>query len=232
MAAIARDLEREVFANAFGDTAELLAAEYGPYETSSVYLIVLDRRQRIPAGMMRVILPLDAGLKSINDVEALWDVRCSDVYERSGIPFHPHQTWDVATLAVAPEYRGNVGLGTVSAALYQALSMIGKQCGFRYHVAVMDVAVHRMTRWRLNRPFQALAELDARSYMGSQQSVPVWGDTVSWHQRLARLRPDLYRMMCLGQGLEAHVYPSDWDTMGQIVLSMLGARPNVVPLLG
>src|SRR5579875_1985596 len=69
-AELGRSLERAVFLEAFGNTPELLEVEYSPYESASLFLVVVDHRRRLPAGVMRVICPGGpAGLKSLNDLE-------------------------------------------------------------------------------------------------------------------------------------------------------------------
>src|SRR6266516_4584263 len=72
-AELARSVERAVFLETFGDTAELLDAEYQPYESASIFFIVLDHRRRVPAGMMRVIVPSRAGFKSLDDIARVWN---------------------------------------------------------------------------------------------------------------------------------------------------------------
>ena len=47
-AELARYVERTVFEEAFGNPRELLEAEYGPYESSTVFYAVLDHRRRLP----------------------------------------------------------------------------------------------------------------------------------------------------------------------------------------
>ena len=71
-AELARHVEREVFLEFFGNTPELLAAEYGPYESASVFICVIDHVLRQPAGVMRIIVPSACGAKSLHDLEARW----------------------------------------------------------------------------------------------------------------------------------------------------------------
>ncbi|HVN50080.1 MAG TPA: hypothetical protein VMT43_01540, partial [Acidimicrobiales bacterium] len=69
-AELARAVEREVLDEFFTNSPELLEREYGPYESASTFLCVVDHEQRAPAGMIRIIRPGDAGLKSVHDIEA------------------------------------------------------------------------------------------------------------------------------------------------------------------
>ncbi len=65
--AAARDCEAEVFLQAYGNTREELADEYGPYEDASVYMAVTEPGGTAVAAC-RLILPGPAGLKTLNDV--------------------------------------------------------------------------------------------------------------------------------------------------------------------
>ena len=71
-AELGRSVEREVFGEVFGNSPELLAAEYAQYEPASVFLVVLDNRRLLPAGVMRLIVSGAQGLKSLDDIERVW----------------------------------------------------------------------------------------------------------------------------------------------------------------
>src|SRR5438128_969954 len=72
-AELARSIERDVFFEYFGNTPELLAEEYGRYEQASLFLTVMDHVRVRPAGMIRVIQPSPAGLKTLHDLERVWE---------------------------------------------------------------------------------------------------------------------------------------------------------------
>src|SRR4051795_8275660 len=64
----ARECEAEVFLRWFGNTREQLAEEYGPYEDSSVFLVLADERDEV-LGAVRLLAPGGrAGLKTLADV--------------------------------------------------------------------------------------------------------------------------------------------------------------------
>ncbi|HLI15567.1 MAG TPA: hypothetical protein VKV23_05900 [Acidimicrobiales bacterium] len=226
----ARYVEQRVFYETFGDSPELLAAEYGPYEASSIFFFVLDHRRGLPVGMTRIIVPSEAGLKTANDLEPWWGVSYRTTCERSGIPCLPEATWDVATLAVTPEYRGSLTVGLVSAALYQSLSMTALRCRCEWYLAILHASVLRMLQWRMRRPFAYFAGIEAQSYLGSSQSLPVYGHLPTWHARLAAEDPHLHSMMCEGRGLEAEVRAPDWDEAAASVEAIL-PRPRELVLV-
>lgn len=208
---LGRQLERAVFLETFGDTPELLAAEYDAYEASSVFFVVVDHRRRRAAGVMRVILPSPVGLKSLNDMARGWARSADDAIEATEGAPRTGAVWDVATLAVDPEYRGNAAAGLVSLSLYQALFMTGVRWGNEFLVAVLDVAVLRMLQWQLANLFRSFEGVAAAPYLGSKASRPVWCDISEWRERLQAARPELYELFFEGTGHEPAVASPDWE---------------------
>jgi hypothetical protein len=207
---LARYLERGVFLEAFGNSPELLTREYGPYEDACTFLCVIDHRRRVPAGMMRLILPSDAGLKSLIDLELVWEEELGEVLLRTGVNFAPERVWDIATLAVGVGYRGRAAAGLVSLALYQSLIMSAFQSEIDYFVTILDAVVLRAVQGQIKRPFSVFPGVNAQSYLGSKSSLPVWCDIRTWSRRLAEVDPTLYELFFKGHGLEAAVAPPDW----------------------
>jgi hypothetical protein len=203
---IARDLERRVFLESFGNTPELLAAEYRPYDEASLFLCVVDHRARRAAGMVRLIVPVPGGpgLKSLVDFDAIWGERPAAAFARVGIG-QPSPIWDIATLAVAPAYRTASAHGLVSLGLYQAVVRIASGAGVRWLCALLDTAVYRMSRARFAEPFDLLA--NPRPYLGSSASAPVICDLVAWHTRLERADPAIAEVIYDGVGIEPALAP-------------------------
>lgn len=217
-AALARHVERVVFDESFGNSPEQLELEYGKYEATSVFLCVVDHERRLPVGMARTIVPSDAGLKSLDDLEREWGEDIDDVLTRTGLPLQHEHMWDVATIATLPEYRSGETYGVIGMALYQTLATAGLRCGFRWLVAVIDVPVLRVIQWRLGRPFQPYEGVPAMPYLGSSASLPVFTDLPVWSAGLARSNPVKYDVVCGGHGVEGVVallptgkdWPASW----------------------
>ena len=210
-AELARHVERVVFLEAFGNTAELLAKEYGPYEAASLFLCVVDHRRQVPAGMMRVLVPSPAGFKSLVDIEPIWGLTVDALFSGAGLTHEPERTWDVATLAVGPEYRGKAASGLVSLALYQAVTMLARHRDVDWLVAIFDVPVLRMIRWKLRMTFAGFPGIGAASYLGSTASLPAWCRLSDAEERLGRTDPDLRALLFDGKGIEPAVRPIDLD---------------------
>jgi hypothetical protein len=219
-AALARHVEREVFEEAFGNSPLLLAEEYGPYESASVFFCVIDHLRRLPAGAARVILPSPAGLKSVNDVKRFWGTDLAAVSPT----WTATNTWDVATLAVSAEYRGKGARGMVSSSLYQGICTSGRLVGVEHFITILDVPVLRLLQWQMGRGFTSFDGVAATSYLGSEASLPVWAELADWHRRLTESDEATAKMLFEGQGLEASVASPDWDH----ATDLLGHRAALV----
>ncbi|MBI2168640.1 MAG: hypothetical protein HYU28_03940 [Actinobacteria bacterium] len=224
-AELGRHLERAVFGEVFGNTPELLAAEYGPYEETSVFLLVLDHRRHVPAGVIRLILPSPAGHKSLRDLEHVWGLEPVAAFEAAGAPFHPERIWDVATLAVDDDYRGERTGGLVSLALYQATATLGLRAPIAHLVAVLDTVVLGLIQQVARSPFTPFPGAEPMRYLDSPESLPVVCDLPAWAARLRPADPALHEVLCEGRGLEAAIAPPDWGQALEIVRRLSGTGP-------
>jgi hypothetical protein len=206
---LARHVERVVFMETFGNTPELLAKEYAPYESSSIFLCVVDHLRHAPAGTMRILLPSEAGFKTLDDAKPVWGETVESMAIRTGLDLDLSTTWDIATLAVAPEYRGKATMGLVSMGLYQALALATPLLGIQWLIAILDVSVFRMIRWKLRMPMAGFKGVTAQPYLGSPASMPVWCNVSDTERRIAASDPDLHALYFQGVGMEPAVRPLD-----------------------
>jgi len=224
-AELGRFLERAVFLEVFGNTSEQLAHEYDQYEPGSIFITVVDHARRVPAGTMRVLVPSASGFKSLDDVLVGWGVPLPELLASVDDHWDLGRVWDLATLAVAPEYRGEAALGLVTQALLQTLTMLGEGWGVDRYVAILDLPVLRMLQWRIGRPFDAFPGVDAREYLGSAQSMPVWGSRPAWSEHLAARDPILHELFFAGRGLEPVISTPNWDD-GVAVVASVATSPS------
>lgn len=192
-------LEGRVFLEAFGNTPKMLRDEYGPYEEASRFIVVIDHKRARAAGVIRLIAPGPAGLKLTNDFP---DIKV------------PEGAWEIATLAVAPEYR-NIGLGlvTVTQGLVMGLVQVGLRLG-DIAVAMLDLPVFRMLQATIGHPFVQIAP--TRPYLGSRASIPVQTSLTAWQHRLED--PFMYSLLFHGEGLEGVLSTPDWDLAAKGIL--------------
>jgi hypothetical protein len=210
-AGLARALERQVFFEVFGNSPKLLADEYDPYEDASVFLCVLDHVRHQIAGAIRFIMPSPAGFKSLLDIESTWHEPLDAVLDRSPFALDLDRTWDLATLVVAPDYRGEATDGLITTALFQGLAQMFKRFDIRQLVAIMDVVVLDSIQSRYHRPLSKFAGLAPATYLDSPASLPVMCDMPDFEQRLALIDPVMWELGFLGRGMEAVVSQPDWD---------------------
>jgi hypothetical protein len=202
-AGLARHLEQSVFLETFGNTPDLLEREYGRYDRSSFFICVLDQLRHVPAGVMRVLTPSPAGFKSLDDIEPVWGLPAETLVERTGIALDVRHTWDIATLAVAEGYRRGASAGLVTMALYQSLTLAAFHCGIEWFIAILDMPVFRILRWRLRMIFAGYEGIGPLPYLGSAASLPAWCDVLEAERRLAAEDEDLHAVLVRGEGLEA-----------------------------
>ncbi|MPY93034.1 MAG: hypothetical protein GEV08_08200 [Acidimicrobiia bacterium] len=249
-AELARHVERQVFGEVFGNSPSLLAAEYGPYEGASLFACVLDHRRRLPVGGIRLVLPDDAdaderaharvaadaatlgtappapaahgacGLKSLDDLARVWGRTPEDLGGEEGRALEPARAWDIATLAVAPEYRR----GLVSLALYQACCTAARRSGAAWFVTILDVVVLRQLQARLGHPFAPVPRTSPLRYLDSPASVPCTSDLEDWERRLAERDPVLHETLFEGCGLEPAISHPDWAGVPHLVAQVRDRR--------
>lgn len=204
-AEIGRAVEREVFFDYFGNSPALLAEEYDRYDPSSLFVCVVDHLRNLPAATMRLILPSSVGFKSFHDLEKGWGVTPEVAMERAGIDPSRGPIWDVGTLAVSTEYRGEALAGIVGLGMFQALNVLGAMADAKYAVMIIDLVVADLLQTHFHRPLVAFPGLAPKHYLGSASSLPMYLDGDEYRSRLALIDADLYEMVSMGSGLEAMI---------------------------
>jgi hypothetical protein len=218
-AELAREVERQVFLEYFGNSRELLADEYGPYEPASMFLCVIDHRRLCPAGVMRMIVPSAVGQKTLVDVEHVWDRTAEQLFATIGVATSSARIWDVSTLAVAEDYRGRGTEGLISLALYQALFQSALPFDVDHFVTVLDLVVLDLIQTRMGRPLSHFAGIEPRNYLDSPSSLPVYIDIQDYARRLGESDPPIHEILFEGTGIEEAVAPPQWHAAVERVLA-------------
>lgn len=200
----ARDCEAEVFNKWFGNTREQLEQEYGPYEDSSVFLVLADRHGQV-VGEVRLIAPGGcAGLKTLVDIgREPWAVDAARVAAAIGMDLG--STWEIATLGVRD---GTEATGKqLSLALYHGLITVARVNQMSSFVAILDERVRRLlgSVGILTRPLPGTA---TAAYLGSAASTPVYAHCTPLLDHQRRMFPDAYRLVTLGVGLDGVAVPA------------------------
>lgn len=227
---VARTVERTIFEESFGNDAALMAAEYGPYENDSRFLLVADRRRGVPAGSARIIEGTGPGTKTLDDAPGLIGRTSEQIATAHAL--NGEKLWDYATVAVLRGYRGRRSALAVSSLLYRAVLLQGQREGVQHLTAMLDRGIYRNMKL-IGTPFVALAGSGPFAYLGSAENRAVYADfpaiapAISEQaERLARLaRPglsdirradprkllrcriaaDISRRIATGRGLDQHI---------------------------
>jgi hypothetical protein len=198
----ARDCESDVFLTHYGNTAQQLADEYGPYESASVFMALLDEHDRALAAC-RLIRPGTAGLKSINDLaRAPWRVDGERAARAIGLDLS--RTWDVATIAVRREAGAVRPLA--AAAMYHGLWAAARANDVRSIVMIIDERARRLLS-AAAIVTRGLPGTGPGEYLGSSTSTPLYGNLAQMADTQRRLNPDAYRLIGQGVGLDGIELP-------------------------
>jgi hypothetical protein len=212
----ARECEEDVFLQAFGNTRDQLAEEYGPYNDQSVFVAV-SGQDGLVYGACRLITPGPAGLKTLNDVSRNpWGV--DGIRSATAAGVDPTNAWDVATLGVRKDFRGS--RMSVAIALYHAIVQGTRANEVGSITAILDDQIRRiLTMSDFIMP--TLPGTRTGEYLGSPSSTPVYGHCAGMVDGQRRMNPDAYRLMSLGIGLDGISVPD---------ASAFKLRPRLVPV--
>lgn len=166
-----RGIESAVFREFFGNDPETMQAAYEPYEAASTWLLVVDRHRQRVAGTIRVIKHSSAGLKTLVDVSRPpLSIPTFRVLEQHGVDLA--KTWDVGTLAVLPEYRGD---HLVASELYGQLYSAARRARVKHLVTVLDDHAYQQLVTVLGVPWEPMCGSEPGPYLGSVKSHAVVG---------------------------------------------------------
>ncbi len=196
---IARTVERTVFDEAFGNDADEMKKEYGPYEEQSRFLLSVDRVASLPVGVLRIIENGDNGLKSLNDFTSSHpDLSMKDIEAFHGVNDFEN-CWDIGTVAILPGNRSSTG--EVSLQLYRGMYRTAEEEGVSQFVSIVDHKAYRMLTGHLGIPFVSLAGSEPFEYLGSTSSHALYGSVQEFYpkmsEKLQQVRGSLARSAML-----------------------------------
>lgn len=202
--AAAKKCEADVFLDTYGNTPEEFEVEYGPYESATGFMTILQD-DGVAVAAARFITPGPAGLKTLNDVcRPPWEVDGLRSARAAGVD--PARAWDIATIAVRP--RSSRG-GLCAAALYHGIVTAAFANDAEYIVMIMDSHARKLLS-ALGMQTRALPGTGTAEYLGSSSSMPLWANLHRLFERQRQENPDAYRLIFQGIGLDGIALPTDW----------------------
>lgn len=201
--AAALECEAAAFLHHYGNTAEQLAEEYGPYEEHSTFLALADRDGDVVAAT-RIIRPNTApGLKALVDAgNPPWSADPAASAAAAGLD--PRFTWEVATIGVRPD--AATSAAPLALALYHGILCVCRANAPSSFVAILDERARRILR-SVALVMHPLPGTGPASYLGSAASTPMYVHAAQLMDHQRRTSPDAYRLLTLGVGLDDVVVP-------------------------
>ena len=204
----AREVEAQVFLQAFGNTPDVMEQEYGTYSDRSRFVTVIDDAAGSALGVARLILPDDAGtLKTLMDVAGEpWHLSVPDMLRAEGLSGRP--VWDVASLAVDRRHRSGAAGAEIMLALCHGIYRYTLFSGVDGLVTILDDRVLRLVRV-MGGPWAPMSGAPSRYYLGSPASTPCICRVDSIAESIRTRRPDLARAAVDGEFRSISMDPAD-----------------------
>lgn len=222
------ECEAAVFHHAYGNTAQQLAEEYGPFQPASVFIGVYEPGGDA-VGAVRLIRPTELGLKTLADVSLPpWSLDVARMARAARLDLN--RTWDFTTLGMR---RGLRRHGTmVSAALFHGLVQAVRANDIASAVMMIDERVRGLLRLA-GMTGQTMPGARTAEYLGSARCTPVYEHCFAAFDRQRQLNPDGYRLFMQGIGLDGISVPalSEFEYRpDRTLVTDLGPEPRRVPV--
>jgi hypothetical protein len=176
---IARQVERRVFEDSWGNNCVTMKKEYGPYDESSLFFLAIDMQTKVPAGVLRMIRNSPAGLKTLVDLDdsikspiAPVAIPTDEVLRYHGID-DLDRCWDCATAAVPRLYRGR---SAHMEALVRAWLAAAMRENVEHFVAVLDGSMFKVLRDVLGLPLVPLVNTPPFTHMDAPNNQAVYAN--------------------------------------------------------
>jgi hypothetical protein len=220
----ARAVEAGVFLQAFGNTPEVMAREYGPYEERSRFVTVIDEATGGALGAARLIATDGlAPVKTLVDVAGPpWQLDVDASLRTAGLAEGP--VWDVGSLAVERRFRSGASGGEVIVALCHGVHRYSMISGVRGLVTVLDDRILRVVR-SMGMPWLPMPGASSQHYLGSPASTPCAMVMADVAGSIQAKRPDLGPAVVDGVLPSIACDPADLSPGRGALLSELDAQP-------
>jgi N-acyl-L-homoserine lactone synthetase len=189
--AAVRECELSVLNQWYGDTPELLAEAYGPYEERQTAFLWLSTEDDQVVGFARMLRPGPLPLKTIVDVRGpLWNVDGEACAEQAGVDLS--RAWDVATLGVRSELLSPELRKVAVQVLYHTVGEAAMANGAPWVIGIVDQHVWGLLS-KTGLHMRPLPGTGPAEYMGSSACLPVYVHVATLFAEQERQNPQAHR---------------------------------------
>jgi hypothetical protein len=180
---IARQVEREVFEDSWGNDPTTMKNEYGPYDESSVFFLTVDTHKNVPAGVLRMIRNSPAGLKTLVDLDNCIKSPIAPTAIPVDYAMRYHgiddldRCWDGATAAVPRRYRCK--FATIYFTKARVVAAAALRENVQHLVAVLDAPIFKAAREVFGPSLVPLADTPPFTYMDAPNNQAVYAHVAS-----------------------------------------------------
>ncbi len=214
---LGRMVELERFGDQFENDSSLLRDLYGEFETAgrTELIVVVDHRNFRPAGVIRTVRnSAEHGCRILNDLQASgengWGLSMDEIRSRSHFAARSaEEILDVPTIAVSKHYAGGRQAGSVSQALCAGLYQRSLATDALTWVCSLDRVPYILIQEYSGNSMNEFDGVPAKSYYGSDDTVPLWCNFREYAARIERERPDIWKRFARCEGLDDYFFAFD-----------------------
>jgi S-adenosylmethionine decarboxylase len=186
-----RWLERDVFEDTFNHDEKEMADLYGTVENDSFFLIVFDRRKRLPAGVMRLVGGNAAYGLTLAEAPTYLPFTEKQIKKYHGIS-DGEKAWDVATMAIAKEYRGKiVSQVAVSGLLERMFGLLGDKENIKHVFTMLDAKARRSFD-SIGIPFREMhGHMESFPYKNSPATYAMYGRYAEFREGVVKRHEEI-----------------------------------------
>ncbi len=163
-AALAKDLEREVFVESLGYSADLVEAEFGGRDASSMWVVMADLSTGDTVGSCRLEVAPREELKVATDLRRWWGADLDRLLADRGV-LPSDRIVEVLTASVAPSVR-QVDNHWPVRALFAAGAYLVRRIGTKWLLQIQDVHGPDLMRRRFGLDYEVLGGLEPVDMLG------------------------------------------------------------------
>ena len=173
--------------------ASELYKHYARYDSRSTFLYLMDMGSGEAMGAVRVV---EGALKTLDDLYAHWGRTAREAMEAHDI--NPVTSWDIASLVVEEKWRRSDAGFILNNALSNILQ---ENSDIESWTTVLVSKYFKMLTRFCGIPFRRILDLQDEKHMG-ELSVPAFLHTKDIPDHMRKTRPEEYKRLWLGEGLE------------------------------